>query len=66
MTFSMVKSSLSIFPTVRGQRGLLVSGKSKIVWEDRAQFGGVGFPFFPSAGEGVADPFFGELYQFFP
>ena len=54
------------FPDCAGAEGSAGFGEVEDCAEDGAQFGGVGFPFFSSAGEGVADPLFGELYQFFP
>ena len=54
------------FPDCAGAEGSAGFGKVEDCAEDGAQFGGVGLPFFSGAGEGVADPFFGELCQFFP
>ena len=54
------------FPDCAGAEGAAGFGEVEDCAEDGAQFGGVGFPFFPGVGEGVADPIFGEFCQFFP
>ena len=54
------------FPDCAGAEGAAGFGEVEDCAEEGAQFGGVGFPFFPGAREGVADPLFGEFCQFFP
>ena len=54
------------FSDCAGAEGSAGFGEVEDFAEDRAQFGGVGLPFFAGTREGVVNPVFGELCQFLP